>query len=165
MHVLLGTRLPCYAVVAGNKRTNTVHSKDQVMKLGNAALLYSHNAEDFRAGLPVRVLRGHKVPSAVARILHPHVGECCCCRTQLDGRKAPDFAPLIPMGYDKAYRYDGTYKVAEFKEEKDENGFGVYKFRMVRDDPEPPVWSEAVRPCCLVGCCHHVIVAPNIRRA
>jgi hypothetical protein len=49
------------AFCPGNKRTNTVHSKDQEMKLGNAALLTSHNAEDWKAGLPVRVLRGHKV--------------------------------------------------------------------------------------------------------
>lgn len=77
---------------AGNKRTNTVHSKDQEMKLGNAALITSFNAEDYTAGKPVRVLRGHK----------------------LDGRSAPEFAPIVPMGYDKAYRYDGLYKVNLF---------------------------------------------------
>ncbi|XP_047967700.1 histone-lysine N-methyltransferase, H3 lysine-9 specific SUVH4 [Salvia hispanica] len=44
----------------------------------------------------------------------------------------------------KVYTYDGLYRVTEFWAEKGVSGFTVYKFRLKRDDGQPPLTTKEV---------------------
>ncbi|XP_031787285.1 E3 ubiquitin-protein ligase UHRF1 isoform X1 [Nasonia vitripennis] len=68
-------------------------------------------ATDWRAGIPVRVVRSYKLS------------------------KYSKYAPS------EGNRYDGLYKVVKYYPEYDEDGFRLWRYLLRRDDPLPPPWT------------------------
>ncbi|XP_072402002.1 E3 ubiquitin-protein ligase UHRF1-like [Diabrotica undecimpunctata] len=106
--------------LSGNKRVNK-QSMDQEFKRGNMALAVNCNAPldkngaeatDWRAGLPVRVVRKGN--------------------PKINSKYSPK----------DGLRYDGIYKVVKYYPEKGESGFLVYRYLLRRDDPNPAPWEE-----------------------
>ncbi|XP_046981983.1 E3 ubiquitin-protein ligase UHRF1-like [Schistocerca americana] len=107
--------------LSGNKRTS-VQSSDQLLTNTNKALAVNcaaplnekgAKADDWKKGKPVRVIRSYKF------------------------RKHSKFAP------EEGLRYDGIYKVAEYRPEKGQSGFIVWRYFLRRDDPTPAPWTAA----------------------
>ncbi|XP_031204544.1 E3 ubiquitin-protein ligase UHRF1 isoform X5 [Mastomys coucha] len=106
--------------LSGNKRT-AGQSSDQKLTNNNRALaLNCHSpineegaeAEDWRQGKPVRVVRNMK------------------------GGKHSKYAPA------EGNRYDGIYKVVKYWPEKGKSGFLVWRYLLRRDDTEPEPWTR-----------------------
>uniref|UniRef100_A0AAU7J938 RING-type E3 ubiquitin transferase n=1 Tax=Locusta migratoria TaxID=7004 RepID=A0AAU7J938_LOCMI len=107
--------------LSGNKRTS-VQSCDQLLTNTNKALAVNcaapvsekgAKAADWRKGKPVRVVRSYKF------------------------RKHSKFAP------EQGLRYDGIYKVVEYRPERGQSGFIVWRYFLRRDDPTPAPWTAA----------------------
>lgn len=69
-------------------------------------------AEDWRKGKPVRVVRNYKL------------------------RKHSKYAPA------DGNRYDGIYKVVKYYPERGKSGFIIWRYLLRRDDPEPAPWQD-----------------------
>ncbi|XP_070564382.1 E3 ubiquitin-protein ligase UHRF1-like [Ptychodera flava] len=108
--------------LSGNKRT-AEQSCDQKLTKMNLALALNVNAplnkekgneaQDWRAGKPVRVVRNCK------------------------GRKHSKYSP------EEGNRYDGIYKIVKYWPEKGKSGFLVWRYMLRRDDPNPAPWTTA----------------------
>ncbi|CAL4066750.1 unnamed protein product, partial [Meganyctiphanes norvegica] len=106
--------------LSGNKRT-AEQSSDQELTRMNKALALNVNAkfsekgaeaEDWKGGKPVRVIRNAK------------------------GRKHSKYAP------EEGNRYDGIYKIVKYWPEKGQSGFKVWRYLFRRDDPIPAPWTK-----------------------
>jgi len=107
--------------LSGNKRT-AKQSSDQELTKGNRGLAQNcdapvsdkgADAKDWRKGVAVRVVRGFKL-----------------------AKHHPKYAPA------EGYRYDGLYKVVNYKHVKGESGFKVWRYLLRRDDPAPAPWTK-----------------------
>ncbi|KAF0298619.1 E3 ubiquitin-protein ligase UHRF1 [Amphibalanus amphitrite] len=106
--------------LSGNKRT-AGQSCDQQLTRMNKALALNCNAkinsktgaeaEDWRGGRPVRVIRSYKLG------------------------KHSKYAP------NEGLRYDGVYKIVKYWPEKGQSGFLVWRYLLRRDDPTPAPWT------------------------
>ncbi|CAK9801260.1 E3 ubiquitin-protein ligase UHRF1 [Anthophora plagiata] len=107
--------------LSGNKRT-AEQSCDQTLTRMNRALAVNCNAklnatvgataEDWRGGIPVRVVRNFKLA------------------------KHSKYAP------EEGNRYDGIYKVVKYYPDTGKSGFRVWRYLFRRDDPAPAPWTE-----------------------
>ncbi|XP_050448065.1 E3 ubiquitin-protein ligase UHRF1-like [Cataglyphis hispanica] len=107
--------------LSGNKRT-AGQSSDQTLTRMNKALAINCNAklnakdgataEDWRGGIPVRVVRNFKL------------------------RKYSKYAPQ------EGNRYDGIYKVVKYYPDTGKSGFRVWRYVLRRDDPSPAPWTK-----------------------
>lgn len=106
--------------LSGNKRV-AEQSMDQELTRMNKALALNVNArlnkegaeaEDWKGGKPVRVIRNAK------------------------GRKHSNYAP------EEGNRYDGIYKIVKYWPEKGKSGFKVWRYMFRRDDTTPAPWTE-----------------------
>lgn len=107
--------------LSGNKRT-AEQSCDQTLTRMNKALALNCNAmldsvvgataEDWRGGLPVRVVRNFKLA------------------------KHSKYAPK------EGNRYDGIYKVVKYYPDTGKSGFRVWRYLLRRDDPATAPWTE-----------------------
>merc|ERR1719189_3099361 len=107
---------------SGNKRT-APQSSDQELTRTNAAIAMNCKAkfddknggdagEDWKKGLPIRVVRGYK------------------------GRKHSKYAP------EEGCRYDGLYKVVKYWPQRGLSNFIVWRYLLRRDDPAPAPWTK-----------------------
>ncbi|XP_023326891.1 E3 ubiquitin-protein ligase UHRF1 [Eurytemora carolleeae] len=108
--------------LGGNRRTN-VQSFDQELTKGNRGLAMNCNApvredgneaKDWKAGQPVRVVRGYKLK-----------------------KHSPKYAPE-----EEGFRYDGIYKVVKYYKEVGQSGLVVWRYVLRRDDPSPAPWTK-----------------------
>ncbi|KZC11835.1 E3 ubiquitin-protein ligase UHRF1 [Dufourea novaeangliae] len=107
--------------LSGNKRT-AEQSCDQTLTRMNKALAVNCNAklnatvgataEEWRGGIPVRVVRNFKLA------------------------KHSKYAP------EEGNRYDGTYKVVKYYPDTGKSGFRVWRYLLRRDDPAPAPWTK-----------------------
>ncbi|XP_029037655.2 E3 ubiquitin-protein ligase UHRF1-like [Osmia bicornis bicornis] len=107
--------------LSGNKRT-AEQSCDQTLTRMNKALAVNCNAklnatvgataEDWRGGIPVRVVRNFKLA------------------------KYSKYAP------EEGNRYDGIYKVVKYYPDTGKSGFRVWRYLLRRDDPAPAPWTK-----------------------
>ncbi|XP_054008845.1 E3 ubiquitin-protein ligase UHRF1-like [Hylaeus anthracinus] len=107
--------------LSGNKRT-AEQSCDQTLTRMNKALAVNCNAklnatvgataEDWRGGIPVRVVRNFKLA------------------------KHSKYAP------EEGNRYDGIYKVVKYYPDTGKSGFRVWRYLLRRDDPAPAPWTK-----------------------
>ncbi|XP_012145319.1 ubiquitin-like with PHD and ring finger domains 1 [Megachile rotundata] len=107
--------------LSGNKRT-AEQSCDQTLTRMNKALAVNCNAklnatdgataEDWRGGIPVRVVRNFKLA------------------------KHSKYAPK------EGNRYDGIYKVVKYYPDTGKSGFRVWRYLLRRDDPAPAPWTK-----------------------
>ncbi|NP_001229385.1 E3 ubiquitin-protein ligase UHRF1 [Apis mellifera] len=107
--------------LSGNKRT-AEQSCDQTLTRMNKALAVNCNAklnatvgataEDWRGGIPVRVVRNFKLA------------------------KHSKYAP------EEGNRYDGIYKVVKYYPDTGKSGFRVWRYLLRRDDPAPAPWTN-----------------------
>ncbi|KAG7209691.1 hypothetical protein KM043_011335 [Ampulex compressa] len=107
--------------LSGNKRT-AEQSCDQTLTRMNKALAVNCNAklnattgamaEDWRGGIPVRVVRNFKLA------------------------KHSKYAP------EEGNRYDGIYKVVKYYPHTGKSGFRVWRYLLRRDDPAPAPWTK-----------------------
>lgn len=107
--------------LSGNKRT-AEQSCDQTLTRMNKALAVNCNAkldpvngataEDWRGGIPVRVVRNFKLA------------------------KHSKYAPK------EGNRYDGIYKVVKYYPDTGKSGFRVWRYLLRRDDPAPAPWTR-----------------------
>ncbi|XP_047369936.1 E3 ubiquitin-protein ligase UHRF1-like [Vespa velutina] len=107
--------------LSGNKRT-AGQSCDQTLTRMNKALAVNCNAkldsvngataEDWRGGIPVRVVRNFKLA------------------------KHSKYAPK------EGNRYDGIYKVVKYYPDTGKSGFRVWRYLLRRDDPAPAPWTR-----------------------
>ncbi|XP_076763687.1 ubiquitin-like with PHD and ring finger domains 1 [Xylocopa sonorina] len=107
--------------LSGNKRT-AEQSCDQILTRMNKALAVNCNAklnatvgataEDWRGGIPVRVVRNFKLA------------------------KYSKYAPQ------EGNRYDGIYKVVKYYPDTGKSGFRVWRYLLRRDDPAPAPWTK-----------------------
>ncbi|XP_058797408.1 E3 ubiquitin-protein ligase UHRF1-like isoform X2 [Phymastichus coffea] len=113
----------------GAKGALSVPIGNQTLTRANKALALNCNAEfndevgatatDWRAGIPVRVIRNYKLA------------------------KFSQYAPT------EGNRYDGLYKVVKYYPEIDKSGFRIWRFLLRRDDPAPPPWTHIDELTCL----------------
>lgn len=107
--------------LSGNKRT-AEQSCDQTLTRMNKALAVNCNAklnatvgataEDWRGGIPVRVVRNFKLA------------------------KHSKYAP------EEGNRYDGIYKVVKYYPDTGKSGFRVWRYLLRRDDPASAPWTK-----------------------
>ncbi|XP_060827940.1 E3 ubiquitin-protein ligase UHRF1-like [Bombus pascuorum] len=107
--------------LSGNKRT-AEQSCDQMLTRMNKALALNCNAklnatagataEDWRGGIPVRVVRNFKLA------------------------KHSKYAPK------EGNRYDGIYKVVKYYPDTGKSGFRVWRYLLRRDDPAAAPWTK-----------------------
>ncbi|OAD54927.1 E3 ubiquitin-protein ligase UHRF1 [Eufriesea mexicana] len=107
--------------LSGNKRT-AEQSCDQMLTRMNKALAVNCNAklnaiigataENWRGGIPVRVVRNFKLA------------------------KHSKYAP------EEGNRYDGIYKVVKYYPDTGKSGFRVWRYLLRRDDPAPAPWTK-----------------------
>ncbi|KOC67234.1 E3 ubiquitin-protein ligase UHRF1 [Habropoda laboriosa] len=107
--------------LSGNKRT-AEQSCDQTLTRMNRALAVNCNAklnatvgataENWRGGIPVRVVRNFKLA------------------------KHSKYAP------EEGNRYDGIYKVVKYYPDTGKSGFRVWRYLFRRDDPAPAPWTK-----------------------
>ncbi|CAH1133447.1 unnamed protein product [Ceutorhynchus assimilis] len=105
----------------GNKRTNK-QCFDQTLTRTNRALASNCYAKlnsregatstDWKKGQPVRVVRSYKLG------------------------KHSEYAPK------EGFRYDGTYKVVKYFQQRGQSGHMVWRYLLRRDDPAPAPWEE-----------------------